>query len=223
MALRIFNALMRSIIYLVGKITIEGVERIPKTGGCIVATNHLGRLEVLGAFAIMPRTDLIMVAAEKYRKYAFFRWLAHQLDVVWVDRYNADLHTVREVLKRLNQGMIFTVAPEGTRSKTEALQPARPGAAYLASKAGVPIIPVGVTGTEDRVVKENLKHLRRSEIHVRVGEPFMLPPIPRENRDEVLANYTDEIMCRIAALLPPRYRGVYEDHPRLHELLGQAG
>jgi 1-acyl-sn-glycerol-3-phosphate acyltransferase len=208
---------------LITNVTVEGIEQIPEKGGCIVAGNHIGRLEVILTYAILPRTDLIMLAAEKYRKYAFFRWLARQLDVVWVDRYNADLRTVREVLKRLNQGMIFTVAPEGTRSKTEALQAARSGAAYLASKAGVPVIPVGVIGTEDRVVKDNLKHFRRSQVHVVVGEPFRLPPLPRENRDEVLDAYTDEIMCRIAALLPPGYRGVYQDHPRLHELLGQAG
>lgn len=223
MAFRVIQTILRLFAKLIADVTIEGVERIPETGGCIVAANHIGRLEVILTYAMLPRTDLIMLAAEKYHKYAFFRWLAKKLDVVWVDRYNADLRTVREVLKRLNQGMIFTVAPEGTRSQTEALQPARPGAAYLASKAGVPIIPVGVTGTEDRVVKDNLKHFRRSRVRTVVGEPFMLPPLPKENRDEVLATYTDEIMCQIAALLPPRYRGVYQDHPRLHELLGQAG
>lgn len=223
MAFRIVQIIVDIVSSLIANVTVEGIEKIPTKGGCIVAANHIGRLEVFLTYAMLPRTDLIMLAAEKYHKYAFFRWLARKLDVVWVDRYNADLRTVREVLKRLNRGMIFTVAPEGTRSKTEALQPARQGAAYLASKSGVPIIPVGVTGTEDRLVKDNLKHFRRSKVRVVVGEPFILPPLPKENRDEALTDYTDEIMCRIAALLPPRYRGVYQDHPRLQELLGQAG
>ncbi|MFN2196638.1 MAG: lysophospholipid acyltransferase family protein, partial [Anaerolineales bacterium] len=185
MAFRIVQIIVDIFSSLIANVTVEGIEKIPAKGGCIVTANHIGRLEVILTYAMLPRTDLIMLAAEKYQKYAIFRWLARKLDVVWVDRYNADLHTVREVLKRLNRGMIFVVAPEGTRSKTEALQPARQGAAYLASKSGVPIIPVGVTGTEDRVVKDNLKHFRRSKVRVVVGEQFALPPLPKENRDEV--------------------------------------
>jgi 1-acyl-sn-glycerol-3-phosphate acyltransferase len=111
------------------------------------------------------------------------------------------------------------MAPEGTRSQSEALIPGRPGAAYLASKTGVPIVPVGVTGTEDRAVKARLRRLQRPHIVIRIGSPFTLPPMERQDRDAYLQAYTDEIMCRIAVLLPPTYRGVYADHPRLKELL----
>jgi 1-acyl-sn-glycerol-3-phosphate acyltransferase len=57
---------------------------------------------------------------------------------------------------------------------------------------------------------------------VKAGPAFKLPPLPREDREEVLKQYTDEIMCHIAALLPEKYRGVYADHPRLKELLTQS-
>lgn len=222
MAHRIFQFILRIITGLISKVEIEGLEKLPPTGGCIVAGNHIGRLEVLLFYVVLPRSDVIMIAAEKYEKYAFFRWLARQLDVVFVDRYNADVRTVREVLKRLKRGMVFAVAPEGTRSKTASLQPARPGTAYIASKAQVPIYPVGIIGTEDRLVKDNLKHLRRTQVRAWIGDPFTIPPLPRENRDRVLDAYTDEIMCRIAELLPEPYRGVYSDHPRLQELLAEA-
>ena len=95
----------------------------------------------------------------------------------------------------------------------------KPGVAYLALKAEVPIVPVGLTGTEDRVVIERLKHLKKSEIKIIVGKPFNLPPIQRKNRDADLKQYTDEIMCRIGVLIPEKYRGVYANHPRLKELL----
>ena len=91
--------------------------------------------------------------------------------------------------------------------------------AYLALKAGLPIIPVGVTGTEDRLVVERLKHFKKSEIEIIIGQPFNLPPIRRKDHDATLKQYTDEIMCRIGALLPEKYRGVYAEHPRLKELL----
>jgi 1-acyl-sn-glycerol-3-phosphate acyltransferase len=93
------------------------------------------------------------------------------------------------------------------------------GVAFLASKSGYPVLPVAVTGTEDRVIVENLKHLRRSKITATAAD-LMHINIPRGNgREEAMRQATDEIMCQIAALLPEQYRGVYANHPRLKELL----
>ncbi|HSO14048.1 MAG TPA: hypothetical protein VLT51_16855, partial [Anaerolineales bacterium] len=72
-----------------------------------------------------------------------------------------------------------------------------------------------------KAVISNLKRLKRTRMTVTAGPSFTLPPLPKENRDEALKQYTDEIMCHIAALLPEKYRGVYEEHPRLKELLEQ--
>ena len=163
------------------------------------------------------------MAAKKYQKYAIARWFARQLNAIWVDRNKADFTAIRTALRLLKAGGVLVLAPEGTRSKTGALQKARTGGSYLAAKAGVPIIPVAVIGTEDTLVLSQLLRLKRSHVVVRASEPFTLPPIPKKDVDVVLQEYTDEIMCRIAALLPKSYRGVYADHPRLHELLeGQA-
>ena len=84
-------------------------------------------------------------------------------------------------------------------------------------------MPVAIAGTEDKVFWGNVKHLRRNHVTITAGPAFMLPPLPRENRDEILVQYTDEIMCHIAALLPEKYHGVYAGHPRLKELLGDKG
>ena len=69
------------------------------------------------------------------------------------------------------------------------------------------------------MVIDRLKHLKKSEIKIIVGTPLNLPPIPKKNRDAILKEYTEEIMCQIGALLPEKYRGVYANHPRLKELL----
>ena len=108
---------------------------------------------------------------------------------------------------------------EGTRSKTEALQEGKMGVAFLASKSGFPVLPVAVTGTEDRGVLENLKRLRRSRIMVTAGDLFYIQIPPGKGREQAMRSATDEIMCRIAVNLPEKYRGVYADHPRLKELL----
>jgi 1-acyl-sn-glycerol-3-phosphate acyltransferase len=113
------------------------------------------------------------------------------------------------------------LAPEGTRSPTEALIEGRDGASYLAAKTGVPVLPVALIGTEDRIVKHRLKHFQKLDITIWAGKTFNLPPLKGRNREEQLKQYTDEIMCQIGALLPPQYRGVYADHPRLKEILAQ--
>jgi 1-acyl-sn-glycerol-3-phosphate acyltransferase len=111
------------------------------------------------------------------------------------------------------------IAPEGTRSKTETLQEGKMGVAFLAAKSSYPVVPVALTGTEDRRVTENLKHFRRTKITVTVGDPFYITIPKGKGREETLRQGTEEIMCQIAALLPKNYRGVYADHPRLQELL----
>jgi 1-acyl-sn-glycerol-3-phosphate acyltransferase len=111
------------------------------------------------------------------------------------------------------------MAPEGTRSLTRTLQRGKVGAAYLADRAGVPLLPVAIWGTER--LPENVRRLRRTPVNMRVGRPFRLPGDGRA-RSRDLEAHTDLIMCRIAALLPPQYRGVYSDHPGLREALAQT-
>jgi 1-acyl-sn-glycerol-3-phosphate acyltransferase len=119
----------------------------------------------------------------------------------------------------MEQGGMLVIAPEGTRSKTEALQEAKLGVAFLASKSGYPVLPVAVTGTEDRSVAENLKHFRRSKIVVRAGDVFNIEIPKGKGREQAMREATDEIMCQIGAILPEKYRGFYADHSRLKELL----
>jgi 1-acyl-sn-glycerol-3-phosphate acyltransferase len=93
------------------------------------------------------------------------------------------------------------------------------GVTFLASKSGYPVLPVALTGTEDRRVVENLKHFRRSKITVTASDLMEIHLPAGKGREQAMRLATDEIMCRIAAVLPERYRGVYADHPRLKELL----
>jgi 1-acyl-sn-glycerol-3-phosphate acyltransferase len=91
---------------------------------------------------------------------------------------------------------------------------------FVAHQAGVPIVPLAHFGTE-RVTRTWLR-LRRPEVTVRVGQPFTLPPLPSTERSAQLHEQADLVMCHIAALLPPEYRGVYADHPELRKLLASA-
>jgi 1-acyl-sn-glycerol-3-phosphate acyltransferase len=222
MVRRIARAVLTVFFNTIAVVDIIGIENIPAQGSYVAVSNHLGRLDPALVYYILTRKDVYLMVAEKYQKYAFVRWLVKHLDGIFIDRYNADFRALRVMLERLQAGGVVALAPEGTRSRSVALIQAWPGASYLASKAGVPVLPVAVTGTEDVVVKEQLRHLRRIRIHLRIGKPFMLPPLVRQERERLLQQYTDEMMCQIAALLPPVYRGVYAEHPRLAELLQNA-
>lgn len=218
MFLRGLRIVCRLILKLIARIDMQGMENIPPTGGALIVSNHLGRLDAILGIVLADRNDVVLMVANKYEKNLFWRVIGNKLDAIWLNREDADFYALREVTRRLKAGQISAVAPEGTRSKTEALLPGKSGAAYLAMKTAVPVVPVALWGTEDRVVKERLKRLQRLDLHIRIGEPFALPPISRTDRDKMLAQNTEEIMLQIAALLPEKYRGVYANHPRLLRL-----
>ena len=203
---------------LITDIEVNGVEKLP-TGNVIVAANHLGRLDTAVLLCIMDREDIIMPVAEKYRDHPLYGAIGRAANAIWLNRFEADYSALRQILDRMKGGGMLVIAPEGTRSKTEALQEGKMGVAFLAGKSGYPVLPVAITGTEDRRVLENLKHFRRSKITVTTSELMEIQLPTGKGREEVMRVATDEIMCRIAAILPERYRGVYADHPRLKELL----
>lgn len=214
--------LLRMLLRVIARVEIRGIENLPDSGAYVIATNHLGLLDATMLFYALDRWDVFIPTGEKWEENPFLRWLGKYLNFVFVDRFNPDIKAMRKMIGLMEQGNILVIAPEGTRSRVGSMIEGKPGVSYLAAKLRRPIVPVGIAGTRDEVVIENLKHLRRSDITVTAGQAFMLPPLPMKDRDAVLRQDTDEIMCRIAALIPPQYRGVYADHPRLKELLGTS-
>jgi 1-acyl-sn-glycerol-3-phosphate acyltransferase len=218
MKYRTLRSIVRFFMGLIADIEIHGIEKLPH-GNVIVAANHLGRLDTAALLCILDREDIIMPVAEKYRDHPFYGAIGRAVNAIWLNRFDADYSALRQILERMKQGGLLVIAPEGTRSKTEALQQGKMGVAFLASKSGFPVLPVAVTGTEDRAILENLKRFRRSRITATAAELLTIDIPQGRGREEAMREATDEIMCRIAALLPERYRGVYADHPRLKELL----
>ena len=217
---RTLRSLVRFFMKIIADIEVHDMEKLP-AGNFIAAANHLGRLDTAVLLCIIDREDIIMPVAEKYRNHPLFGAIGRAVNAIWLNRFEADYPALREILARMQNGGMLVIAPEGTRSKTEALQEGRMGVAFLASKSGYPVLPVALTGTEDRRIMENLKRFRRSKITVRAGDLFHIQIPKGKGREQAMREATDEIMCRIAALLPEKYRGVYADQPRLKELLAQ--
>lgn len=219
MTLRLLRSLIRLALNLICRFEIRGKQYVPLTGGMILAANHIGFLDLVLVYFVIDRTDLFIPVAEKWEKVAWIRALASPLNLLFVDRFNPDLKAIRKMIALMEQGKCLIIAPEGTRSPNGTLIEGKPGVAYLAARSGFPIVPVGIIGTEDKLVVSNLKRLRKSNITLTGGKPFVISPLPNKDRNAALQNATDEIMCQIAALLPESYRGVYAEHPRTKEIL----
>lgn len=202
----------RTLLRLLTRWEVIGLEHVPRQGPFIVITNHLSMVDPPALMAALP-CRVTAVAASKYIRHPFGLLLG-SADVIFVRRGQVDRKALRKALAVLASGKVLGIAPEGTRSKTGALQRGKPGVAYLALRANVPILPVAMAGTE-RVFRDLLR-LRRPHVRVVVGEPFRLT-MP-ENAERPLQALTDEMMYRLAALLPPEYRGVYGKAPVRHSL-----
>ena len=227
-------------IFVTGRMTLAGVERLRATfaflfrllsrveahglenlvpGGLVISPNHLSRFDPPLIFIMVPNRKVTVFNADTYRTNFFFRWVMESVDVIWVKRGAIPPSTIKYAVRALRGGSVLGVAPEGTRSPTHALQQAKTGAVYLAYASGVPLVPVAITNTEK--LSDALRHLRRIKITVTFGEPMHFGTGDPHARPDTrqLEEDTTEVMCRIAAMLPPEYRGVYADHPRVRELL----
>lgn len=216
------NKLRKIICWLLVRLTdtkLLGTENIPLTGGVLIATNHMSRMDIPVLFLTPNRPDMTALVTNKYLKYPLLRWFIVTAQGIWLDRDTADFGAFRNAMNALNQGMAIGIAPEGTRSTTAQLLEGKPGTALLALRAGAPILPVAIYGTEDAVYK--MKRFKRPHIVAQYGKLIPAPQLDRNNREGQLQQLTDEVMCQIAAMLPEHYRGFYANHPRLKEILAE--
>ncbi len=202
----ILRAIINVILSLISHREYVGLENIPAEPPYIMVINHLAVFDAPLMLTVCPHT-IRAFAAAKHKRNPLYAAVLMMAGPIWVRRGEVDRKALREALDVLKRGGALGMAPEGTRARGPyALQKGKTGPAYLATRADVPLVPVGLTGTEQ--IKSNLPRLRRTHIRVVVGKPFRLPESGRV-RGQKLREYTDLIMHRIAELLPEEYRGVY--------------
>lgn len=190
------------------RIRIEGLENIPKEGGYLVSGNHLSIIDPPFVVAFWPR-PLEAVGAVEVLERPFQGQLMRLYGAMSVHRGQADRGLLDEMVRRLRAGFPVLMDPEGRRSHVPGMQTAHPGVAYVAARARVPVIPVGVTGSEAATAA--WKRGRRGNLKMVIGKPVVLPEVELRSparRARLRAN-TDILMREIAALLPEEYRGVY--------------
>jgi 1-acyl-sn-glycerol-3-phosphate acyltransferase len=197
---------MRAVCWTFGRYEVVGREHVPLDGPLIVMSNHLNNADPPLLGAAIPRRIRFMAKQELFETKAgsFYRWFG----AFPVRRFEADLAALRQAQSILKEGGVLGMFPEGHRSHGEGMGPPYPGTALIALRSGAPLLPVGITGTER--IRTPAVLFQNPRIRVVIGEPFVLPAGGRITADRVAAG-TEEIMQRIAALLPARYRGIYAD------------
>lgn len=196
------------IIWLTVRKDFQGLEKVPRRGPLIMTANHFNMADPPVLTAVMPRRIVWMAKRELF-DIPVIGWLYHLFGLIPVRRFEADLSALRKAQQALKRGHMLGMFPEGTRSAGRGLKEGEPGTAVIALRSGAPILPVGIWGTENVSLPRDL--FRRTSISIRVGEPYYLAATRRPSKEQV-AEATEEIMRRIAALLPERYRGVYASH-----------
>jgi 1-acyl-sn-glycerol-3-phosphate acyltransferase len=196
---------------------VIGLEHVPATGGVILASNHLSFVDSIAIPSVVKRKVVFLTKSDYFTgsgpKGFVSRAFFEGLGMLPVDRDDskaaiASLSTALEVLGR---GEAFGIYPEGTRSRDGRLYRGRTGVAHLALTAGVPVVPVGLTGTE-HVLAVDSNRLRVVPVTIEFGQPldfsdrFDGVPLGRARREA-----TDEIMRAIQAITGQVEAGVYNE------------
>ena len=207
--------LLKTGTFLTLRVDAPDLDRVPTAGPLILAVNHINTLDVpIIEGQLFPRRLIALAKIETWNS-RFMGWLFDLFEAIPVRRGEADLKAIHQCLQALSHKEILGVAPEGTRSYDGKLQAGLPGIVLLALHSGAPILPVVHYGGE--AFASNLKRLKRTDFHIRVGRPFCLDSHGERVNSSVRQVMTDEIMREMAVLLPPAYRGPFadcDDHPQ---------
>lgn len=208
-SLHLITFILRIYFRLTLRMDAPDMDKVPAQGPLIVISNHTGQIEVpVLATLLQPRKITGWGKAEAFEN-PFLRWVFGAWDILPVRRGEADMRALKAALRAIEKGMIFGIAPEGTRNYTGKLKRALPGAVTLALHSGAPIIPIAHWGGENYL--SNLKRFKRTDFHIRVGEPFKINVEGVKVNGEVRQQIVDEMMVELAKLLPEEYRGEYSD------------
>lgn len=191
------------------RIEHKPLTNVPKHGPLILAINHIGSLEVpLFAALLQPRKTIALAKIETWNN-KLMGWLFDLWEAIPIRRGEVDLEAIRRCLIVLKAGRMLVVAPEGTRSYNGRLQRGQPGISFITLRSGSPILPIAHWGGEN--FGTNLRHIKRTDFHIRVGRPFTLDAKGQKVTREVRQVMADEIMYQLAVLMPEEYRGEYQN------------
>ena len=197
-------AFFRPILTAFVRLDVEGLENVPASGPAILMINHVAFLDPVMLFACVRRRIVPMSKMENL-ELPGVNLLIRLWGAINVRRGEVDRAALRQAIEALKAGHLLLMAPEGTRSKSGELQEPHDGIAFVATRTGALVIPVGIVGTPE--IARNWKRFKRSRVHVMLGCPFYFETAGARVGREELSLMTREAMYQLAAVLPPQQRG----------------
>ena len=191
-----------------GRMDVTGRESVPPYGPLIVVSNHLSFTDPPLLVASIRR-PLQFIGKQELFANPLTRYFMSSFNVSSYNRSGVGLDAVKTFLKMLAEDKAVVIFPEGHRSDDHTLQKGMLGVVYLAMKSQAPILPVGLSGTENIRAWRMPVPLHR--LKANIGQPFSLPVVEGPVSKEVMKSLLDMIMRRIASLLPEQYQGVYAE------------
>ena len=198
---------------MIARLHIEGVENVPATGPLMLASNHVAWPDIPMVPFRIKRVTHYMAKIELFQV-PILRTIIRLLGAFPIRRGDGDRESLRTAERLLKAGDALIIFPEGHRTGGHLIT-ALPGVALIALRADTPIVPVAISGTE-KVFKGWHYGPFAPHVTIRYGKPFRLPQGSGRRSKAELEHGVDEIMRRIAELLPPEYRGVYADAVEHH-------
>jgi 1-acyl-sn-glycerol-3-phosphate acyltransferase len=193
------------------KITTEGLDHVPATGGAIIAPNHISVLDSFFVPLVLGRR-MTYVGKSEYMDSWKTRFVFPAIGMIPIDRSGGDASSraLATAARILESGELFGIYPEGTRSRNGKLHKGHTGVARLALQTNTPIIPVGVIGTDQVQPPDARFPTPFRRVHIRFGRPISVEKY-RDRADDrmVLRQITDEVMYEIRNLSGQEYVDSY--------------
>ena len=205
-AWKICLTIVSGVIPLLGSLTIDGRENVPKTGGAVLSCNHPGGVDVVALGYASPRQIFYMAKQELFEFHPWFSALISSVGAFPIRRGEYDTAAIGHSLQLVRDGNVLGMFPEGTRNKGGPLGRAKSGAVRIAALTGTPLVPSAVIGIP-ALHKEWKNPLRRTPVAVRFGEPIHFTGDPDDAA--AIQRQSLELKYAIARLLPPELRGRY--------------
>jgi 1-acyl-sn-glycerol-3-phosphate acyltransferase len=202
--------LLRILFWVLTSYHIQGLENIPRKGPLLILSNHLSIADPPALGIFLPRRSIFMAKEELFQNMVL-GFFVKSFGAFPVFRGSSNRQALRQATTILESGQTLIMFPEGKRSRNGGLQSGLPGSALIAYHNKVPVLPVGITGTEN--IRGGLGWIwHRPRINITIGQAFSLPDSGYSLTREELSGYTELIMKQIAALLPKKYRGKYTEN-----------
>ncbi len=175
----LFAAQVLRIMLKIKGVKIIGKENIPAKGPYLIIANHLSVYDPI-LVGTSFKDPITFIAKEGLSKNKFGFWLFKRLGVVFLNKDDSDLAALRTSLRVLAEQKVVGLFPEGHRNRQSELLPFLPGTAYIAGKAQVPVVPVGLSNSF------NFFKFWRRDIIVRIGQPIACPPKGKLNEEQLV-------------------------------------